>query len=560
MRSAQSGLPLGVVARCKCMTGVLKRKFINAPFFAGALLLLCALTFYYFAVLRIDYAKTTLLDPGPVDSVEYFAQSKALLRDGRPQLQIGYDKLPSRFPVGYPVLMLPWLKILPESDSILAPFRTNQTLGLLLLVVTFGFYSYLAKPLAGGIAALLLTTLPGFITFSRSSLSEITASMLIVLAFMFAHLGLAEERRWKIYASAVLLGLSLNVRIQSLFFVPLLLAMALFPVKGMRLRWFLHCAAVPIVFLVAASPVLILNTVEFNSPFKTGYNFWVPYWVENHLLFSLHYIPSTTARLWKEFALWPNEYSVTHIFGTGTSFVPAFIVLVCVGFFFLRFTRFVVCGFLAGLTFLGATASFRFADGRLYLPLLILLVAVAVLPVTWAAKNLLVVKRIVPAAAILTLFVATCLGYPSRSGYKTVETDRLQAWDALHFTTPLPESPHFIAERNFVKRSGSQPGVVLSDIDPVYLNTLLPRWIVAAPIDGKHRYQFSKIWRYDRPQAAALVRRSLAQPLPVYALFISQKEMNEKASRLPKLDAYEWIPAEGSTKGAVVLKLSPNIH
>ena len=534
----------------------LKREYRD--YFIGLSLLLCAVVFYFFAVLRIDYAKTALLDLHPhPDAVEYFAQAKSLLKEGRPEIQIGYDKLPSRFPFGYPVLMLPWLKILPERDSILAPFRTNQTLGLLLLLIAFGFYSYIPVPLAGGFAALLLATLPGFFTFCRSSLSEISASALIVSAFMFAYLGLTQERRWKIYVSAILLGLSLNVRIQSVFFAPLLFGMALFPARGMRLRWFLHCAAVSIVFVLAAIPVLILNAIEFHSPFKTGYDFWLPGWTGNHLLFSLHYIPGNAAMLWREFALRPDGSFGLHIFGTGTSFVPAFIVLVCVGFFFLRLTRFVICAFLASLAFLVAMASFRFADGRLYLPLLILLVAVAVLPVTWAARNLLVVKRIVPVAAIFALFVAACLGYPSRSGYNTVES---QAWDALHLTTLIGQSPHFIAQKNFVELSGQQPGMVLSDIDPIYLNALLPKPFVAAPLDWKHNYRYSKLWRYGRRQAAALVRSSLAQALPVYALFISQKEMNEKVSRLPELDGYEWVPAESSTKGTVVLKLSPNIH
>ncbi|PYY07959.1 MAG: hypothetical protein DMG61_24335, partial [Acidobacteria bacterium] len=107
--------------------------------------------------------------------------------------------------------MLPWLKILPQADSILAPFKTNQTLGLLLVVIVFGFYVYLCMPLAGGFAALLLATLPGFFTYCRSSLSEISASMFVVLAFMFAYLGLTEERRWKIYLSVILLGFSINV-------------------------------------------------------------------------------------------------------------------------------------------------------------------------------------------------------------------------------------------------------------------------------------------------------------------------------------------------------------
>src|SRR5438477_94620 len=276
-------------------------KFANAQLLAGVLLLFCALTFYYFAVLRIDYRKTTLLDLGPYpDATEYFAQAKALRRDAWPYIQIGYEKLPSRYPFGYPMLMLPWLKILRGTDSVLAPFRTNQTIGLLLLLAVFAFYVYLAMPLTGGLAALLLATLPGFFTFCRSSLSEVSASLLIVLAFMFAYLGAKEERRWKIYVSVILFGLSLNIRLQSLFFAPLLLIMVTFPVKGMRWRWFLHCAAVPILFVLAASPVLVLNTIQFHSPFKTGYDLWAPYFSERHLLFCLRYVPKNALVLWKE--------------------------------------------------------------------------------------------------------------------------------------------------------------------------------------------------------------------------------------------------------------------
>src|SRR6266496_5057061 len=323
-------------------------KSVNAQFLAGVSLLLCALTFYYFAVLRIDYSKTTLLDLGTYpDATEYFAQAKALRRDGWPSIQIGYDKLPSRYPFGYPAMMLPWLKILSGRDSVLAPFRTNQTLGLLLLLAVFAFYAYLAMPLTGGFAALLLATLPGFFTFCRSSLSEISASLLIVLAFMFAYLGVQEERRWKIYLSAILLGLSFNVRLQSLFFAPLLLAMAVLPMRGVRLRWFFHCAAVPLVFVVAASPMLILNTIQFHSPFKTGYDLWASYFRRHHLLFSLRYVPRNALMLWREATLQLLGYDAANIFGTGTSFVPAFVILICAGLLFIRLSWFLCCAFVA---------------------------------------------------------------------------------------------------------------------------------------------------------------------------------------------------------------------
>lgn len=535
------------------------RQFANAPFLIGTLLLVCALTFYYFTVLRVDYTKTPLLDLTPhPDATEYCAQAKALLRDGWPSIQIGYEKLPSRYPPGYPALMLPWLKILPEADAVLAPFRTSQTAGLLLLLAVFAFYTYLAMPLTGGFAVLLLATLPGFLTFCRSSLSDLSASVLIVLAFMFAYLGLKEERRWKIYLSAVFLGLSLNIRTQSLFFAPLLLVMAVFPMKGMRLRWLLHCAAVPVVFLLAASPVLVLNTIQFHSPLKTGYDFWIADFSETHLFSLLRYVPRNAGELWRQLTLQPHIYDASNIFGTGTSFVPAFVLLSCVAVVFVRLNWFLCCAFLAGLSSFVAGLCFRFGrDERLYLPLLILLVGVAVLPVTWAAKNLFAGKRTIPALGVFIFFVGACLGYPSRSGYDTPGIARSQAWDALHFTMSLPPSIQFNAQRYFASQFGRQPGIVLSDIDPVYLNCLLPRSFVAAPIDGKHHYKWSHRWRYDRPQALALLQRGLTQSLPIYALFVSKQEMEEKTSRLPRVDGFDWVLVNDSTAEAAILELTP---
>jgi hypothetical protein len=534
-------------------------KFANAEFLVGILLLLCALAFYYFAVLRIDYSKTTLLNLGPhPDATEYFAQAKALRQDGWPSIQIGYEKLPSRYPFGYPVLMLPWLKILPEADAVLAPFRTSQMIGLLLLLAVFAFYAYVTMPLTGGFAVLLLATLPGFFTFCRSSLSEVSASLLIVLAFMFAYLGVKDERRWKMYLSAIFLGLSLNVRIQSLFFAPLLLAMAVLPARGLPLRWLLHCAALPVVFVLAASPVLMLNTIQFHSPFKTGYDFWTPYFSEKHLLFSLRYIPKNALTLWQESSLQPHGYYVAHMFGTGTSFVPAFLLLTCTGLFFIQLNSFVGCAFLAGLSSFSATLCYLFGrDGRFYLPLLMLLVAVAVLPVTWAAKNLIARRRIIIRLAVFVLFALACVGYPSRSGYNRRGINRSQAWDALHFADRPRRSTEFAAQGHFARLLKRQPGIVLSDIDPVYLNALLPRSFVAAPIDGKHHYEWSYTWRYDRPQALALVEHGLQQSLPVYALFPSQDEVATQQSRLPNVFGYEWRSLNNSHGNAAILKLAP---
>lgn len=528
----------------------------RVPFLVGLALLLCALIFYYLAVLRIDYAKTALLDLRPYpDAAEYFAQAQAMVHGDPPSIQIGYDKLPSRYPPGYPALMLPWLKVLRKSNSILAPFRTNQTIGLFLLLAVFATYCYLAMPLAGGLATLLLATLPAFFTYCRSSLSEISGSALVALAFIFVYLGLKDKRRWPIYAAAVLLGLSLNIRMQLMFFGPLLLAMALFPGKTSRVDWLVNCAAVLLVFALAASPIFILNAFQFHNPFKTGYEFWVPVLFEKHLLFSPHYIPGHAAMIWSHCVLRRTDFNVANRFGTGTYFVPAYVLLVCGGFAFIRVNRFTICAFLAGSTFLLATASYRFVDGRFYIPILILSVAVAILPVEWALRRVMAGPQKLAAFCIFILFVATCAGYPSQSGYKPRD-GRSQAWDALHVVDPARQSPRFLAQAWLSKSYGQKPGIVLSDIDPVYLNALLPKPFVAAPLDEKHHYAFSKLWRYDREDSIALVRNGLSHSIPIYALFVSMKEMTSASPRLPAIDGYQWTTID-SGNYAVILMLTP---
>ena len=521
----------------------------------GALLFICALVFYYFSVLKIDYRDTNLLDLGTSDPTHYFAQAKALLRYGWPSIQIGYDKMPSLWPAGYPALMLPWLKILPEADSILAPFRTNQTIGLLLLFSVFGFYLYLTMPLTGGLAALLLATLPGFFTFCRSPLSDISAPAFVALAFMFAYLGLKEERRWKIYLSAVFLGLSVNIRLQSVFFVPLLLAMILFPMKGARVRWLLHCLALPIVFVLAVSPVLVLNTIQFHSPLKTGYDYYLGPVLAKVPVFSWRYIPDNSAMLWREFALRPQKFTALNLFGTGTCFVAAFVLLAGVGVFFIRLNRFVICAFAAGLSFFAATVTlFPVLYLGYYLPLLILLIALAALPVTWAVENLLLPKRTIASLAIFVLFAAAALGYPSRSIDPRLKADRLQSWEALHFSTR--QSAEFIAQRRFIESVRQASGLVFSDISPVYLNALFPPGFVAAPLDGKRFVPWRHVVHYDDAQAVALAELSLHRSIPVYALFVSTKEFEEKGSRLPNVPGYRWVPAEDTSNAAVILRLT----
>jgi hypothetical protein len=242
--------------------------------------------------------------------------------------------------------------------------------------------------------------------------------------------------------------------------------------------------------------VLVLNSIQFHSPLRTGNAYWAnPSWLAEHPLFSCHYIPYNTAMLWRELGLRPQRLASANHFGTGTCFVAAFILLACVGLFFSRPSRFAICAFLAGLSFFALTISFYpCMDLRYYLPLLMLLVAVAVLPVTWAAENLVLPKRTIVSLAIFVLFAAACLGYPSRSVNPRLKADRLQSWEALHFGTHTRQSAECNAQRRFVEMVGQEEGgIVFSDISPVYLNALFPPGFVAAPFDGERYIHFRHI-------------------------------------------------------------------
>jgi 4-amino-4-deoxy-L-arabinose transferase-like glycosyltransferase len=522
----------------------------------GTFCFVLALLFYYGAVLRVEFKRTSLLELGPyTDAVEYFAQANSILKEGAATIQIGYDKLPSRYPPGYPILMIPWLKVLPQRDIILAPFRTNQTIGLLLLLGCFALYLRIGRPLAGGLVALLLATQPAFVTYSRSSMSDLSCAAAAVLAFALVYLGLASRRRWPIYCAAVVLGVSLSIRPQLLFFAPLLISMALFPVFRSRAKWLLHCVLVILTFALAASPYFILNTFEFGHPLKTGYDFWVPWFTEKQMMFSVHNVPQQLAMIWSEVTASWDQFRVANLFGTGTYVVPTFVLLSVVGLAFVQFRRFEISALLAGTVFFVATATLRFVDGRFYLPILFLLVALAVLPAEWAIRESFKSRYLFLGVAVLALFVLSCVGYPSQSGFKP-KTGRSQAWDALHYANDNGKSPRYEAQNEFLRTFRQAPGIVLSDVEPPYLNALLPKPFVSAPIDDHHNYCYSRLWHYGKVEAIRLVQSGLDRATPVYALLVPSIDDDHAVQRLPSIQGYSWKRSKKSDTRAVIMTLT----
>ena len=156
---------------------------------------------------------------------------------------------------------------------------------------------------------------------------------------------------------------------------------------------------------------------------------------------------------------------------------------------------------------------------------------------------------------MLALFVLSCVGYPSQSGFKP-KTGRSQAWDALHYANDNGKSPRYEAQNEFLRTFRQAPGIVLSDVEPPYLNALLPKPFVAAPIDDHHNYCYSRLWHYGKVEAIRLVQSGLDRATPVYALLVPSIDDDHAVQRLPSIQGYSWKRSKKSDTRAVIMTLT----
>jgi hypothetical protein len=201
------------------------------------------------------------------------------------------------------------------------------------------------------------------------------------------------------------------------------------------------------------------------------------------------------------------------------------------------------------------TLAFSYVEWRFYVPVVFLLVALAVLPAEWAVGQAFSGRVSVLSAGVLALFLISCIGYPSQSGFKP-EGGRSQAWDALHYANGNGKSPRYEAQKEFIRVCRDAPGVILSDIDPPYLNALLPKSFVAAPIDGRHNYCYSRLWHYGKAEAVELVAKALERETPVYGLLVPSKQIDQDIKRLPLVQGYTWKRSNGTDTAAVIVTLT----
>lgn len=315
--------------------------------------------------------------------------------------------------------------------------------------------------------------------------------------------------------------------------------------------WLLHNAGVLLFFACCASPIFILDSIQFGNPWKTGYVFWVPEKME--MAFSIRHFRPVVAGLWAELRQHSSVFTATHLFGTGTHVTPAYLLLAAIGVLVARTRKFMLCAGLAGGCLVAQALFFYYSDGRMFLSIFVLLVPLATAATVWAI-HALARKSFGGSLPILTLFLLAIAGFPSQSGYPP-KVWRSQFADSLR-RIPLGKprnAPHYAAARELIAQAGDRPGAVLSTLNPAFLNAILPAGFAAAPLDGNHHYSVSRAWTYGTPDAVRFAQRTMAQGRPVYALFPAGQ--NKDRSRLPIVPGYRWEPLPMSKGKAAVLRL-----
>ncbi|MGB8683594.1 MAG: glycosyltransferase family 39 protein, partial [Candidatus Binatus sp.] len=236
-----------------------------------AALIALLLGFAMLMIANTGFANGQELWPMP-DAVEYAATAVNLDRGLGPVLHFGGNTYPSRYTIGYPLILAAAYPILGRK-----PERLCLVTALTALIAIAGLYLLtlwvLDRPSAI-VAGLLLATSPHFLGLSTCVLSDVPSLAVVILAvltFLYA------EEKQSLAASAlcgILVGLAVTIRVTNGAILIGMIAAALL-VQPRRAQ-FVRVTAFAIGFIVFPGLQTWLNLRYLGSPLSNGYAFWLP--------------------------------------------------------------------------------------------------------------------------------------------------------------------------------------------------------------------------------------------------------------------------------------------
>jgi 4-amino-4-deoxy-L-arabinose transferase-like glycosyltransferase len=206
------------------------------------------------------------------DAVEYAALAVNLDRGLGPVLHFGGNTYPSRYTIGYPLILAAAYPTLGRR-----PERLCLVTALTALIAIAGLYvltSWIFDRPSAILAGLLLATSPHFLGLSTCVLSDVPSLAVVILAalaFLYA------EEKQSLAASALcglLVGLSVTIRVTNgVVLVGMLAAGLLVRPRGLQ---FARVIAFAIGFIAFPGLQACLNLHYLGSALSNGYGFWQP--------------------------------------------------------------------------------------------------------------------------------------------------------------------------------------------------------------------------------------------------------------------------------------------
>ncbi|MEE8586573.1 MAG: hypothetical protein V3T83_17160 [Acidobacteriota bacterium] len=477
--------------------------------FAAFFLLTAAVALFYLTVWSLDPASTSQasLSAWP-DAAEYLDGALQLANQGQFRIHVAGQEWPSRYPFGMSLLQAGLLKL--GVQPLQAPYLLNKAAGLLLLLSVFAVMAWRGHLLAGGLAALLLSTRTSFIILSRSPMSEIVTMLAVFWALAALYRYSQGGALWMGLAGTCLLSLTTGFRLSSIllfgFPAAALMAQAKWDARAILGQgWRLAAAG-----LAGLAPVLIYQWTVFGAAWKTGYGYWLNRGGDLDIMFGSRYLGRNLNRLWEEFVQDESMGSVASLFGEGSYYAPAY-ALFCLLSAAVIWKRPAARWFgAAALIFTAMVLFYSFGTGRQYFPLLVLSVPWTAYAWTRFCNRALEERRWIRTSFASVFLLTVLVGWPgSRSDSDMGDMFR---------TLPLqvPSWPYRAA--SLMVAQGPDAKLLLTEMNPTYLHamTCCRHWV--APLQNEHDYRHNpQNLIFGDAERDQLIQEAMQQGREVYA-------------------------------------------
>ena len=519
--------------------------------FIAVIMLLISLVIFYFTVVTIDYSKHGFfnLSPRP-DAIEYFAGAVSLYQEGRYEISVAGQKFPPRYPFGHSLLMVPFMYL--GFDLIKVPFLVSQVFGFGCIIALFLGLFKERHFLAAGVSSLILTTFPAFIIFCRSPMGEVANCFFLLLSFFSFYFYVKKQNFWWGVIGSILLSIAVWSKIADVFFLPIL-ALSCFAIREMSLKDRAKQILVfSTLFLITALPLLIYNYSTFGSPFKTGYQLWLPKLYPEQVMdtFKVTHTDNNLRYYLAEIFQRETKLTSAHLFGEGSYFGPTFVLLGLITLLYgIKYRTFILF-FAAGVPFLFLNVIWYFGtNGRYVFPILLLSVpAVAVATIEIIRKSR---SNWGLTLMVILLLVFEVIGYPGTKNihYKSQlnhlknPLNNLELANYLNTARWRGGSPQkYELVESFNQISNEQKFLMFTDIPSApYVYALTKGERTISPLRPRHDYAHNKkLLNYTAEDRTEQMEAAISNDTKVYALVWNANSFNQLPFICPTPSNFTW--------------------